>query len=355
MGYGKYLAGRVANMILVLVIVTFISSIIFNTYEDQLAKVQVMNQLRAWEETHHKGFTNTTKFYEAMQQEKHLLMEEYGLLMPYWEKVIYRTYRVLTLHFGTAQYVNYLGTRNVKLMTILAMRNSMALFTTATIINMFIGILLGTYIATRAGSLTDRTVSIIAMIGWSMPTWWLGMMMLYLLAYKLGIAPPGRMFTPSLISQHPPWYVLAVDFLRHLWAPVLTLVIVAFGGWAWTMRNILINIFQEDYIMAARAKGTPERRVLYGHALRSAAPPLITMILTSLIGSLWGGILTEIIWNWPGMGRLYWVAIGTHDVAVLLGLTYISVIMVVTIYLVMDILYGVFDPRVRVGGQGSSR
>ncbi|MCD6503619.1 MAG: ABC transporter permease subunit, partial [Euryarchaeota archaeon] len=97
----------------------------------------------------------------------------------------------------------------------------------------------------------------------------------------------------------------------------------------------------------------PERRVLYGHALRSAAPPFITMILSSLVSSMWGGIISETVWQWPGMGFLYWMAIQSGDVPVLMALSFVGTFLTVAVYLTMDILYGVFDPRVRVGTSGS--
>ncbi|HHF42608.1 MAG TPA: ABC transporter permease [Candidatus Aminicenantes bacterium] len=101
-------------------------------------------------------------------------------------------------------------------------------------------------------------------------------------------------------------------------------------------------------------KGVPERKVLYGHALRSAAPPFITVVLSSLVGSMWGGIISEIVWNWPGMGLLYWQALTVADVPVLMALTFVGTFLTVLVYLTMDLLYGVFDPRVRVGTSTSS-
>jgi len=88
--------------------------------------------------------------------------------------------------------------------------------------------------------------------------------------------------------------------------------------------------------------------------LRSAAPPFITVILASLVGSMWGGIISEVVWNWPGMGLLYWQALSSTDVPVLMALTFVGALLTVLVYLTMDFLYGVFDPRVRVGTTATS-
>ena len=139
------------------------------------------------------------------------------------------------------------------------------------------------------------------------------------------------------------------DILYHLILPVTTVVFVNFGGWAYVTRNVVLGIFHEDYVMVARAKGVPERRVIFKHVLRSAAPPIVTMTLFALIGSLGGALITEAVFNWPGMGRLYWVAIQQQDVPVLLGTTTVSTILYLLVTVVVDLIYGLLDPRVKVG------
>ncbi len=121
------------------------------------------------------------------------------------------------------------------------------------------------------------------------------MMFLLIFAFKLGWFPLSSMFDPQLTG----WAHIK-DVLWKLALPVITYVFVAFGGWAWTTRNIMIGTLQEDFIMAARAKGVPERKIIYGHALRAAAPPpIVTMIIFSLLGSLGGAIISELVFNYP--------------------------------------------------------
>ncbi|HIP75450.1 MAG TPA: ABC transporter permease, partial [Thermococcus paralvinellae] len=100
---------------------------------------------------------------------------------------------------------------------------------------------------------------------------------------------------------------------------------------------------------AARAKGVPERKVIYGHALRAAAPPIITMTIFSLLGSLGGAIITEGVFNWPGMGRLYWTALQQNETRLLMGVTFVTVALYLISMILADLAYGYLDPRVKVG------
>jgi peptide/nickel transport system permease protein len=140
-----------------------------------------------------------------------------------------------------------------------------------------------------------------------------------------------------------------LDLLWHMALPLATVVFVSFGAWTYITRNIVVGTLQEDFVMAARAKGLPERKILYGHVLRTASPPIVTMSILSLIGSLGGAIITESVFTWPGMGRLYWIALQQGDLRVLLGLTFITTFIFVIAMVLVDLIYGFLDPRVKVG------
>jgi peptide/nickel transport system permease protein len=117
------------------------------------------------------------------------------------------------------------------------------------------------------------------------------------------------------------------------------------------VRNIVLGILQEDYIMAARARGIPENSVLFGHTLRTAAPPLITMSLLSLLGSISGSIIFEGIFSWPGLGNLYWIAVQQNDIPVLMGDLAITIGLYQAGLVILDLTYGFLDPRIKVGGK----
>jgi peptide/nickel transport system permease protein len=114
------------------------------------------------------------------------------------------------------------------------------------------------------------------------------------------------------------------------------------------VRYFVVGVLSEDYIAAKRAAGIPEKRIVYSHALKNAALPIVTVIALSLAGSFGGAIIVEAVFDWPGMGKLYYDAIGALDIPIIIGLTYVStVIFVITVFLT-DIVYAYFDPRVKV-------
>jgi peptide/nickel transport system permease protein len=129
--------------------------------------------------------------------------------------------------------------------------------------------------------------------------------------------------------------------------PLITLVLIGFGSWAYLVRNFLVGVLQEDFIVAKKVIGIDDKRILFSHALKNAAPPIVTVLALSLSGSLGGAIITEAVFDWPGMGRLYYEAIGVLDLPVIIGATYVLTAFFLVSVFVADILYGYFDPRVR--------
>ena len=115
------------------------------------------------------------------------------------------------------------------------------------------------------------------------------------------------------------------------------------------VRNILIDVFTEDYILVAKAKGLPERVIIFKHALRSAAPPIVTMIGLAVPFIFLGGVITETVFSWQGIGMLYWYAINARDFPILEALLYICALFFVFTMVLVDLIYGFLDPRIRVG------
>ena len=138
-----------------------------------------------------------------------------------------------------------------------------------------------------------------------------------------------------------------MDLLYHAILPVITLVLVSLGAWAYTVRTMVLNTAQEFFVTVARAKGLPEGRVMRRYILRVAAPPIVTNLVLGLAGSLGGAILTETVFNWPGMGRLYYDAILAADEAVIVALTFMFTLLYVLARFILEVLYLVLDPRIR--------
>ena len=202
-----------------------------------------------------------------------------------------------------------------------------------------------TIVAVGFGSKTDRITSAFAVVSSSFPVWWIGMLVIFAFAFTYQVFPARA--TPSLPPGDPGY---AAALLYHMVLPLITIVAVGFGSWAYLVRNFMAGIMQEDYIAAKRTMGVPARRIVYGHALRNAAPPIVTILALSLSGSLGGAVITEAVFDWPGMGRLYFDAITVMDLPVIVGATYVLTAFFLASILAADVLYGYFDPRVRTGG-----
>ncbi len=254
-------------------------------------------------------------------------------------------YKILTLDFGHAKFLTSdTGSSDVKDIILEKMPRTILLFTTATLIISLIGIFLGALSGSKINSKLDKITSTFAVISSSFPVWWIGMLMIFVFAFVYQIFPARA--TP-LIPVTDPGYLGSL--LYHMTLPLITLVLIGFGSWAYLVRNFIIGIMQEDFVVAKRAAGISEKKIIYTHALKNAAPPIITVLALSLSGSLGGAIITEAVFDWPGMGRLYFEAITVLDLPVIIGETYVlTAFFLVSIFLA-DILYGYFDPRVRKG------
>ncbi|MEM4393026.1 MAG: ABC transporter permease, partial [Candidatus Nitrosocaldus sp.] len=183
-----------------------------------------------------------------------------------------------------------------------------------------------------------------AVISSSFPLWWTGMIMILVFAFTLNIFPARA--TP-VVPASDPSYPLAL--LYHMLLPLLTMILIGFGSWSYIIRNLIIGILAEDFIMAKRAMGIPERSIVYSHAVKNAAPPIVTIVSLSISSSIGGAIISEVVFDWPGIGKLYFDAISVLDLPVIVGLTYITTLVFLISIFVADILYGYFDPRVKVG------
>jgi len=201
---------------------------------------------------------------------------------------------------------------------------------------------LGALSGSKVGSVTDRITSMFAVISSSFPVWWIGMLMIFLFAFTYQIFPARA--TPTLPPTDPS-YIGAL--LYHMALPLITIVLIGFGSWAYLVRNFMVGTMQEDFITAKKTIGIDKKKIIYKHALKNAAPPIITILALSLSGSLGGAIITEAVFDWPGMGRLYFEAISVMDLPVIIGATYVLTVLFLISIFVADLLYGYFDPRVK--------
>lgn len=215
----------------------------------------------------------------------------------------------------------------------------------AEIIAILVGILIGVVAAWKRGTKLDVWTLGFSLVTYSVPTFWLGMILVVLFCVQLRLFPTSGMLTPGK-SFASTWAMIS-DLSRHLVLPVITMSLVLIGEYALTMRNTLIDVLSEDYIITARAKGFRERYILLKHALPNAMLPMITIIAINLGFVVAGAIQVETIFSWPGLGRLMYEALGARDYPLLQGVFLLVTISVVLANFLADISYAYIDPRVK--------
>ena len=206
-------------------------------------------------------------------------------------------------------------------------------------IALLIGVPLGLLQAVRRNRFSDYLLTGVSFVGYSMPVFWLGILLILAFAVQLHVFPaegPQGATVGAVLSQ-PSALVL----------PVVTLAIVSIAVFSRYMRSSAVETLVQDHIRTARAKGVTERRIISHHVLRNSLLPVISLIGLSLPAALSGAVVVESVFNYPGMGLLFWNAALSHDYAVLLGFTVVIAAATVLGSLIADLLYAVADPRVR--------
>ena len=214
-----------------------------------------------------------------------------------------------------------------------------------TIVAFVIGTLLGVYAGWRRGTRADATVTVGATLFAAFPPFWLGLLLLYVLAYKVNAFPLKGGYSPGLT---PEWNLsFMVNAVSHSFLPALTLAITSLSGWVFGMRNNMINTLGEDYVTFAEANGLRRRTIALMYAARNALLPNVTAFGLSLGAVVSGSVLVEGVFSYPGLGNLLYTAVNNHDFPLMQALfLVISVSMLVAIF-VVDLLYARLDPRVR--------
>lgn len=208
------------------------------------------------------------------------------------------------------------------------------------------GITLALIQTKRPGSKTDRAVTSASLFVYSLPDFWLALMLLVVFALGLGVFPAGGAADPVLHDQLGAWG-RTVDTLRHLVLPASTLALIGTAIVARYQRGALLDVLPQDFIRTARAKGAPERTVLRRHALRNALLPTLTLFGLSIPVLFGGSVFVEKIFAWPGMGLLAVNAVATRDYALVTAVVVIAGVAVVAGNLLADVLYALADPRIR--------
>ena len=213
---------------------------------------------------------------------------------------------------------------------------------TATVVALVISIPLGILQVVRRNTVTDYTLTALSFILYAMPAFLLGTLLIIFFSFDL------HWFPVSPPSNASAWAVFTDP--RAFVMPIITLAAITIASFSRYMRSSMMDALTEDYIRTARAKGASNRRVLYGHALRNALIPILTLLGLSLPAIVSGAVITETVFNYPGMGLLVVYASENSDIPLVLGTTLVVTVATVLGSLIADILYAVADPRIRFGG-----
>lgn len=219
------------------------------------------------------------------------------------------------------------------------------LVVTALVMAIGIGTLLGVLASRKPNGLVSHAITVGALFGFSTPVFWIGIMLIILFAGVLQMFPVSGMRTVTL--QDAGFFEYIFDVLWHLVLPAVTLAVIYIAQYSRLARASMLETLGADYIRTARAKGVPERRVVFRHALRNAILPVVTMAGLQFSQMFAGAILVESVFNWPGLGRLAFESILRRDHPTLLGILFFSALIVVIVNLLTDAVYRLVDPRIK--------
>jgi len=219
--------------------------------------------------------------------------------------------------------------------------NTIILFGLATVLSYLVGYFLGAIIAWKRGSLIDSGTVVSGLVFYNMPSFWLGLILIWIFAFHLG-------WFPLTSNEWMKFGYFSIEYIKALILPLTVLLLISLAGTTLLMRTSMLDVMGEEYIVTAKAKGLPEKVVLYKHASRNALLPLITSFVIALAFTVAGGVITEQVFTYPGMGQLYIQALGQLDLPIVYATLYLITLLVLLGNFIADILYGFLDPRVRI-------
>jgi peptide/nickel transport system permease protein len=278
-------------------------------------------------------------------------VELFGLDQPWWVQLGRYLGNMFTFNFGPALSQG----REVSAILGEALPRTLFLFGSALLIEYLIGILVGRYIAWKRGRVTEGLAILTSLTFYNMPSFWIGLILLYFFAYLTPAFPLQGPTGPNFVIQHYPWAgppgtVLfdLVDYVSHAFLPMIALVLISTAGTILLMQTSMLEVLGEDFILTARAKGLSERAVRKRHAGRNAYLPIVTSLSISLGFVVGGAIILESIFTYRGLGTYLLIGILSHDQFLAGAVLFLISILVISGNIVADILYGVLDPRVRL-------
>jgi ABC-type dipeptide/oligopeptide/nickel transport system permease component len=282
--------------------------------------------------------TDLARVPQSSSQLRHALIVQFGLDKPKWEQ--YFIYLKQLLHGNMG--ISFANQQPVSHLLLTDLKNTIPMVTVGTLAAVVIGVFTGVLSAWRRGSPPDHISTNLAIFAYAFPTQWLGMMLLILFA---GVLPSAGMTNPFLFGPEPFWQHLG-DVGQHMILPAATLMLTAYGSYTLVVRSSLLETLGEDYVLTARAKGLPVRRIVWRHAVRNALLPVVTLIALDLGYIVGGAVLIEVIFSWPGIGQSMFTAITQRDYPMLQGGFLILTVTVILLNFLSDLVYFRLDPRI---------
>ncbi|MCC6059584.1 MAG: ABC transporter permease [Thermofilum sp.] len=283
---------------------------------------------------------------KLVKQMFELEVKRLGYDRPFIERSFIYLRDALTLDLGRALFMlSDSGSRLVRNIILERLPNTVLLFTTVTVINFFIHLLLGLYLSRHHGSLLDRITVALSPTS-TIPGWFYGIFLILIFYTWLHLLPPSGMVD---VPPPPDPLSYALSVLKHMILPMLAWIISGFFLGVYSTRTFFLIFSTEDYVEAAKAKGLPPRLIETRYILRPSLPPILTSFALSVVGSWGGAIITETVFQWPGLGLVTWQAIQYFDTPVLVGITVIYAYLLAATVFILDIVYSLVDPRIKAG------
>jgi peptide/nickel transport system permease protein len=321
----RYVARRVPQAIPVLIGVAIVSFLILKLAPGDIADILA-------------GESGTTTPEYAAE-----LRARFGLDQPVWLQLWNYLTKAATLDLGYSQRFG------MPVIELIASRVPATLIVMAasTVLAVVVGTLLGVVAARFVNRPIDTAISVVALLCYATPLFWIGLMMIVLFSVELGWLPSSGFETLGVANKGS--FARTLDIARHAAMPSVALALFYLAVYARLTRASMLETLSQDYVKLARAKGISETRVALRHALPNAILPTVTMTGVQINTLLGGAVLVETVFAWPGIGRLAYEAVFTRDHNLLIGILLISSVLVITINLVVDLLYAWLDPRIEVG------
>jgi len=355
-----YIAKRAVILYLTVVVSSYLTIYVANMggFIDEVIKGQL------WEDIVYSVKRNPEYMYLPPVEQERIIKQFYeleikrrGLDTPFIIRSFIYLKDALTLDLGRAIYMTSdTGSRMVRNIILERLPATVLLFTTAQVINFFLHLFIGLYLSRHYGSKLDKLFIALAPTS-IIPGWLYGIILILIFAgFLRNPFNPNEPFLPwgGIVSVPPPEdpILYALDVLRHMILPLLSWIIAGFFMGGYSSRTFFLIFSTEDFVLTAKAKGLPPRLIETRYILRPSLPPIITSFSLGLIGSWSGAIITETVFNWPGLGQVMNQAIAALDTPVLIGVTVIYAYLLATTVLILDIIYGFIDPRIKATFRG---